>query len=549
MISYIMVRILHKFRLLVVFVFVFFVSTSAQSYAAVSIDITSPTNSSSQPASFTVTGTATPNRNISLTSNGNPAGNTISDGLGNWSINLTNQPTGSLTLEATVEEVGKVVVPVSNYEVAIFDLDGNKLVPNIGLDGQAYTVAIAGSKAYVGVDYHCTSYDEFSNCDGDENYGIAIIDLETNSLQGYIHIPSGGITNIPAQLIYSDANNRLYLLGQGNAGGELFVIDSSTDSIITSQAVPLDNIGRYPWLAKMSDDGSRIIVSSGSDRTISIFDTSNNTFGTEFIVCTSVATDIAILPDNSKAYVGCGQDDGIVAFDLTNNTVVATIPTGDRVTRLTKTPDGSRVFVNNDNGNTISVVNPSTDSVVQTIAAQNMNYEFLVNNAGTRLYSLSYQGLGVNETRIETYSINSGSLASLGVTNIGTNWTYVVDGGAIPTADYDPQPNNMDISFDDSRLFIPGNNSTGLTIMNTDDNSFSNFTAGFEARAKGFFVRSGQSTSSVSVTIASQGFNPEDTGAVLAPTGNSTLYYSLFSLILLASGSILLGLRLKIHKN
>lgn len=547
-----MFTLVKRVLLVAVVIIVSMVVISPTATAAVNVGITSPTNGSNQSTSFSVIGTATPNRSITLTVNGNPAGNTTSDGLGNWSINLVNQSIGNLTIEATVTESGRVVIPVSSYEVAIHDLDGNQLVPNIGLEGRAYTVAIANSKAYVGVDYHCTSYDEFSNCDGDENYGVAVIDLETNTLQGYVHIPSGGITDVPAQLIFNGQNNRLYLLGQGNTGGEMFVIDTSTDSIVTSQSVPLDNIGRYPWLAKMSDDGSRIIVSNGDDRTISTFNTVLNTFGSEFVVCTSSVTDIAILGDNSKAYIGCGQDDGVVVFDLSLNSIIATIPTGDRATRLAKLPNSSRVFVNNDFGNTISVIDPTTDTVVQTIATQNQNTEILVNNAGTRLYSLSYLGLGTNETRIEPYSINAGTLASLGVVNIGTFWSYVTNGSGTPNSAYAPQPNNLDISQDDSQLFVPGNNATSLAIFNTANNTFNNFNTGFESRAKGNFVRSGAASASINVITSSGnggGSNSggdSGSGSTLAPTGSNKLLL-LMSAIILITLSFVISIHKRIH--
>ncbi|MDQ5886391.1 MAG: Bacterial Ig domain, partial [Patescibacteria group bacterium] len=66
--------------------------------AAPTVTITSPTSNQQIPGTnFTVTGTATPNTTIVVSTSGNSIGQTISDSNGKWSIN-SSLPAGNINL-------------------------------------------------------------------------------------------------------------------------------------------------------------------------------------------------------------------------------------------------------------------------------------------------------------------------------------------------------------------------------------------------------------------------------------------------------------------
>jgi len=59
--------------------------------------------------------------------------------------------------------------------------------------------------------------------------------------------------------------------------------------------------------------------------------------------------------DQAFAYVTAGALDQVKVFDTRTNTVVQTVPTGDSPHGVAVSPDGTRVYVANNNSTTISV--------------------------------------------------------------------------------------------------------------------------------------------------------------------------------------------------
>lgn len=121
----------------------------------------------------------------------------------------------------------------------------------------------------------------------------------------------------------------------------------------------------------ISPDGTRtyIINNSGSPRTIVIIDTpSGGTISTISVVpAVNNMNFIAITPDGRKAYV-TASNVGVIVIDLVNNTVVGVpIPVGQEPLGLAITPDGSQVFVANNESFSVSVISTATDTVIDTI--------------------------------------------------------------------------------------------------------------------------------------------------------------------------------------
>lgn len=77
---------------------------------------------------------------------------------------------------------------------------------------------------------------------------------------------------------------------------------------------------------------------------------------------------VATAPDGSKAYVANSVGNTVSVVDLGSNTVTATIPVANGPVSLAVTPNGSRVYVANQTANTVSVINTATNAVVTSIA-------------------------------------------------------------------------------------------------------------------------------------------------------------------------------------
>lgn len=82
--------------------FMYLVLQPLNAFAATTVSISSPTTGSSETGtSFTVSGTATPHRNITVEINGTVEGTTTSDSSGDWSVDVIGQSPGTKSIEVT----------------------------------------------------------------------------------------------------------------------------------------------------------------------------------------------------------------------------------------------------------------------------------------------------------------------------------------------------------------------------------------------------------------------------------------------------------------
>ena len=71
---------------------------------------------------------------------------------------------------------------------------------------------------------------------------------------------------------------------------------------------------------------------------------------------------MAVTPDGTRAYVTNSGGDTVSVIDTATNTVTATIPVGDSPVGVAVTPDGTRVYVTNADRDTVSVIDTATNT-------------------------------------------------------------------------------------------------------------------------------------------------------------------------------------------
>jgi YVTN family beta-propeller protein len=76
---------------------------------------------------------------------------------------------------------------------------------------------------------------------------------------------------------------------------------------------------------------------------------------------------VAVAPDGSKVYVANDDANTVSVIATATNTVSATIPVGSGPDGVAVTPDGSKVYVANANSNNVSVIATTTNMVIATI--------------------------------------------------------------------------------------------------------------------------------------------------------------------------------------
>jgi len=253
-----------------------------------------------------------------------------------------------------------------------------------GLSGVANT-AHAQVRAYV------------TNTDCDT---VAVIDTVTNTVVATIPVGDG-----PFGVAITPDGTRAYV---ANLGGTVSVIDTVTNTVIAT--VP---VGGSPRGVAITPDGARVYIANQSSNSLSVIDTGTNTV-VDTVLVGLPALAVAITPDGSRLYVA--NDETITVIDTATGMVVSTIPPrggfspfgviftpdGTRAyvedrseflniidtasntlvahilqsifhDALTITPDGTRIYVSNAGSNRVSVLDTSTNAVINTIPLGNFN--------------------------------------------------------------------------------------------------------------------------------------------------------------------------------
>lgn len=97
-------------------------------------------------------------------------------------------------------------------------------------------------------------------------------------------------------------------------------------------------------------------------------------------------SDLAVLPDTSRAFVVNNHSDSVSVVDLTSFTVTATIPLGHFPWRIAMTPAGGAVYVTNAGSASVSKISTATNSVETTIGVGHAPLGLDISPDGSRLF-------------------------------------------------------------------------------------------------------------------------------------------------------------------
>ncbi len=198
----------------------------------------------------------------------------------------------------------------------------------------------------------------------------------------------------------------------------------------------------------VSKDGKTLVAANFANDSISVADTSTRKVINEikfFVPGGKVATGeypyyVAIKNTDSgaaaKAYVSSQRDDEVLAVDLTTNAITR-IPVGVQPNKILLSPDESRLYVANGDTDSVSVIDTSSDKVVQTISLSRPGDKY--KGANPNSLALSPNG--------ETLYVTLGGENSVAVVNLKSGRVT----GRIPTGWY---PNSVSVSQNGRRLYV-----------------------------------------------------------------------------------------------
>lgn len=390
-------------KLLALFITSIFVllqlSVAVPTSAATTVAITSPTAGEEVTGtSFTVTGTATADRKITVSVNGDEVGTTTSDASGDWSLDVTGQDAGAKTIEATAsvsyayvantadatisvintvtnEKIGSNISSGVNQTSVSIKPDGTQMVTTSGY-GLGNTIKVWSlANPEVPVVTHTLTASggmtlgAFYTPDGQYFF---VTSEEGNFSAGYVTrylstdpTTSAAVTgynqNFPAYVSFKSDSSRAYV---GNIGtSTMSVINVSTNTQIST--FPGGDTGGGGPL--MSDNVHGYSL-SGSNDTVRPYNVDAGTFGDAIIVGSGPRSGILNQAQNNYI-VSNYSSDTLSVIDTNSNTVVSSPSTGagSRPFGLAFSNDFSQLYIVESALDRVSVRNPSTYAVASNI--------------------------------------------------------------------------------------------------------------------------------------------------------------------------------------
>ena len=176
---------------------------------------------------------------------------------------------------------------------------------------------------------------------------------------------------------------------------------------------------------------------AGADDSFSVVDT---------VLGLSGPVGVAVSPDGSRVYVADYGGVSVSVIDASNNTVVATVTDLSQPAGVAVSPDGSRVYVANYGGGSVIVIDTSNNTVVATVTVGTNPFGVAVSPDGSRVY----------------------------VTNAGGGSVSVIDTSnntVVATVTVGTQPYLLAVSPDGSRVYVPNVSDITVSVIDTSNNT------------------------------------------------------------------------------
>lgn len=277
---------------------------------------------------------------------------------------------------------------------------------------------------------------------------VSVIDASTNQVVSTI-----GVHQRPYFIAVSPDGKRAYVPNSGS--NTVSVIDLDARRQIAEIAT-----GEGPGVARVSPDNRTLVVSNNQAGSVSVY--SINASGTPltlrdaFAGCPG-ATDIAILPDSTKAFVACSGGHQVMAVwlavtpdswrgrqdaSLQHDQMLTLLDVGKTPTHLAMTSNGFEVFTTNFDSDSITEITTWTNEVL-----------------GTYL-------IGAKPSR----AIISGDNSTMAVTNFGADSVslYSIDDARVDAAAHTgSRPDAIAFSTDEHLLLTVDTGSSDVAVIRT----------------------------------------------------------------------------------
>jgi YVTN family beta-propeller protein len=292
------------------------------------------------------------------------------------SVVSTTIPVGRFPHDPSVRPVSGSHVYVASDDGTVYVIDAatNTVVKTIAInEGPVGDVAVSpgGTYAYV--------------AGGLGSNTLSVIDTATNTITSTMQFGSE-----PTEVAFSADGAYAYIANETPV--TVSVVDTATTSVVATIQIPMATAG--PMDVVVRPDGKRVYVTVDFGRTMAVIDTDPLHIGYRTVI-KSIPLDrpngVAVSGDGTSVYVShefSGQEFGntVSVIDTATNSVVDTIVVGGIPGAMAVSPDGTRLYVANTRDDTVSVVDTATDGVVATIGVGGRPSGVAVSPDNSRVY-------------------------------------------------------------------------------------------------------------------------------------------------------------------
>ncbi len=209
---------------------------------------------------------------------------------------------------------------------------------------------------------------------GDADGTVSVIDSATNSVVTTVEVGTN-----PLGVAVSPDGDRVYVTHQ-RVAGTVTILDAASNDVVGSVAV-----GAGPSGVSVKLPGTKVYVVNRDDKTVSVLDVA-----TGLVIATIPVGNnplgVAVSPAGTPAYVVNKGSDSVSVIDTNLDAVVATVDVGNDPTHVAVHPNGGRIFVSNGSNSSVSVIDAATNTVVATVPVGNTPEGIAFDPGGTRAY-------------------------------------------------------------------------------------------------------------------------------------------------------------------
>lgn len=290
---------------------------------------------------------------------------------------------GAFFVAVTPDNATAYVSNSNNNTVTVIDAATKTAKASIlvGLAPGALVITPDGTKVYV-----------VNSGDGT----VSVIDVATNAVIATVVVGDDSV-----QLAVLPTGTAVYVLNLNDQiNTSVSVIRTSDDTVIAT--VP---VGEQPQEIVASPDSAHVYVPNFQDGTVSQIQTSDNTV-TTFAVGTG-PSGIAVSSDSATLYISDATTNDVRFVDATAHTVLQTVAVGAApFFPVLLLPNGTEIYINNENDGTTSVINVASHTVVATIPDAG-DFSLVATPDSAKVYAANFNGNQVKEILTASHTVGA----------------------------------------------------------------------------------------------------------------------------------------------